>query len=119
MKFLLILFFPCLLFAQPKKGIIYGRKSSLSINDSIIVWKAEESFRGKLFIGEKTITIGKDQYSIDSAGLSSNQQGTIYSFNLSLKGKEFRCFIYPAIRKKHWELLLDDNTSMKIYRIHE
>ncbi len=119
MKILLLILLPCFVFAQPKKGTIYGRKSSAAINDSIIVWRTEETFRGKLFIGEKTITIGKDQFSIDTAGLLPTSNGTIYTYSLSLKEKQFRCFVYPTTKENEWELLLDNSVFLILYKIEE
>jgi hypothetical protein len=117
MKFLLLILFPCLSFAQPRKGVIVSKKVNLSLGDSALIWTTEEPFDGKLFVGETTLTINNLQYDIDSARMTSGDKSPIYLYYLSLKGRRFRCYLFREEQRDEWGLLLDNNTSFVLYRL--
>ena len=119
MKCLFLLLFPVFVFAQPKKAVIYSKKTSHSINGSIIVWNEEEAVKGNVFIGQRTLTIQNNQYSIDSTDAIADLEKKIYTYFLSLRGKQARCFLYPIENEKEWGLLLDTNSSMVLYKLRE
>ncbi|MDQ3279210.1 MAG: hypothetical protein M3Q06_12855 [Bacteroidota bacterium] len=119
MKCLILILFPVCAFTQPKKAVLYSKKTGYAISDSIMVWKGEEAVQGKLFIGEKIITIGTEQYSIDSFTAITEQEKKIFTYFLSLRGKKVRCFVYPAEAAKEWGLLLDTPSTMTLYKVRE
>lgn len=119
MKTLLFLLFPICVVAQPKKGLLYSRKSAHVLQDNMVVWNREEQVNGKFFIGNRTLTIGNDQFSIDSANTLAQENTTIYTYFISLRGKQARCYVYPTETADEWGLLLDNNTSMILYKLRE
>lgn len=119
MKLLLLILFPCLVFAQPKKGVIFSRKVNLPVVDSVVVWKTEEPFEGRVFVGETTLTINSLQYDIDSTHFTPSDKGAIYQYHLSLKGRRYRCYLFREEHKNEWGLLLDNNASLVLYKLRE
>jgi hypothetical protein len=119
MKCLFLLFLPVFAFAQPKKAVIYSKKTSHALNDKIVVWKDEEVVREKLFIGERTLTIENEQYSIDSTRINTENNRPFFIYMISLRGKTARCYVYPAGNEKEWGLLFDDNLTMILYKLRE
>ena len=119
MKFLVFILFPFMVVAQPKKGTIYSVKKSFPIEDSMVIWQVEKPFSGKLLIGEKTFTIHKDQYAIDTFATTTNRKGTVHIYHLSFKAKKYRCYVYSSEKKNEWELLFDDFSSLVVYKVCE
>ena len=91
MKCLLLLLFPVCTFAQPKKAVIYSKKTGHTLNGNIVVWKDEVVVKDKLFIGERTMTIENEQYSIDSTRINRENSQPFFIYNISLRGKAARC----------------------------
>jgi hypothetical protein len=119
MRFFFLIFLPFTLFAQPKKGFLAGRQTSLIVNDSTLVWQQDKSYEARFFIGDRTLTIRNTQYSIDSARITDTEVTRFYTFFLSLRGRRYRCYVFPVGGRDNWQLLFDDYQNLVLYHIRE